>query len=409
MDKNKLTPARKIRQEFNQKQNDNIEKYFHKISEKLLSEKKVCSCCGKPYGSNDFWRSYTYANAGRLDEDGKMCVCYCKSCSYQLFDYYYSTYVNLEKAMEHTCLDLNVYWDPKLLKDAKVIYERNQRKLHILSEYMGALGRTGIESLGLTYWESPNVQGRELVKIDDIPDKDKKEKKDEFGFDTPINWAREDAENRKKIMRIFRYDPFIDAPDDEKPILYSDLMSMIDDAMEEDFIKLKAALEIVLSFNKIEKWRKKITILENKKDPPMAEIKALSQLRDAERKNITEFCRDNGFSQRYAQSKAKGSGTLSGIMDQMREKQYENGLLNMYDIETSESINQAAEASMKAIFNQLNVGDNEKYIIVQQQRDTIIKLEKESKRLAEELRKAKIEIERMKLEKKKLESEQEDD
>ena len=44
----------------------------------------------------------------------------------------------------------------------------------------------------------------------------------------------------------------------EKPILYSDLMSMIDDAMEDDFIKLKAALEIVLSFNKIEKWRKKI-------------------------------------------------------------------------------------------------------------------------------------------------------
>lgn len=409
MDKNKLTPARKFRQEFNEKQNANIEQYFHKISKSKLSEKKICNCCGKDYNSTDFWRSYTYINANRLDEDGKMCVPYCKSCSCKLFDYYYALYVNLEKAMEHTCLDLNVYWDPNLLKDAKIIYERNQRKLHILSEYMGALGRTGIESLGLTYWESPNVQGRELVKIDELPDKQKDNKKDNTGFDTPVSWAKEDAENRKKILRIFRYDPFTDAPDDEKPILYSDLVSMIDDAMEEDFIKLKAALEIVLSFNKIEKWRKKITILEGKKDPPMAEIKALSQLRDAERKNITEFCRDNGFSQRYAQSKAKGSGTLSGIMDQMREKQYENGLLNMYDIETSESINQAAEASMKAIFNQLNVGENEKYVIVQQQRDTIVKLEKESKRLAEELRKAKVEIERMKLEKKKMESEQEDD
>lgn len=406
-EKNRETPARKIRREFNERQNENIEKYFHKISPTLLSEKKVCNCCGKSYPSTEFWRSYTYANAGRLDPDGKMCVNYCKSCSCQIFDYYYALYVNLEKAMEHTCLDLNVYWDPKLLKDAKIIYEHNKRKMHILSEYMGALGRMGIESLGLTYWESPNVQEKDLVTIDELPDKQNK-KKDEIGMDTPIGWEKEDAENRKKILRIFRYDPFADAPEDEKPILYSDLMSMIDDAMEDDFIKLKAALEIVLSFNKIEKWRKKIAILENKKDPPMAEIKALSQLRDAERKNITEFCRDNGFSQRYAQSKAKGSGTLTGIMDQMREKQYENGLLNMYDIETSESINQAAEASIKAIFNQLTFGDNEKYLIVQQQRETIVKLEKETKRLAEELRKSRIEVERMKLEKKKWESEHND-
>ena len=84
-------------------------------------------------------------------------------------------------------------------------------------------------------------------------------------------------------------------------------------------------------------------------------------------------------------------------MNEMNEKQYEKAILNMYDIETSESINQAAEASIKAIFNQLNIGGNESYTIIQNQNDMIRKLEKQLKMTQEELRKANCKIVEMRL------------
>ena len=71
----------------------------------------------------------------------------------------------------------------------------------------------------------------------------------------------------------------------------------------------------------------------------------------------------------------------------------------MYDIETSESIGQAAKASMEAIFDQLNFGANESYLVIQNQRDMIRKLDSENKKLQEELRKANCKITEMKLKK----------
>lgn len=48
-------------------------------------------------------------------------------------------------------------------------------------------------------------------------------------------------------------------------------------------------------------------------------------------------------------------------MAKMNEMKYENAILNMYDVETSKSINQAADASFAAIFNQLSMSEAEIY------------------------------------------------
>ena len=70
----------------------------------------------------------------------------------------------------------------------------------------------------------------------------------------------------------------------------------------------------------------------------------------------------------------------------MNEKQYENELINKYDIQTSSTIQAAADASFKAIFNQLNLSDAEVYKIVQEQLGELRKLRQENDRLREDLR-----------------------
>ena len=403
----KITPAKQKQLEYEQKRNEIIDAFFKFPNNKVLEAEKVCTICGKPLVTDNYWKNYSFSNIGRMDTSGKICCPICKNCSYKLFDYYYKIgNKNLEYAMERICCDLNIYWDVERLKDAKEVYEKNNRKLHILSEYIGAIGRVGTDSLGLTYWDSPTIKNRNitLVQGDIQAQNDALLKENQFindGFDMPIDFAREDAENRKKIIKIFRYDPFEGDRETDKPALYRSLVMMLDDAMEEDFVKLNAALEVVRSFNKIESYRRKIQEHENSDEPDLSIIKSLTELKSKEMKNVTDLSKDHGFAGRYAQNQAKGAGTLSGVMEQIREKQYEDGILNLYDIQTSESINQAAEASMKAIFSQLSIATNvnEQFTIIQNQRDDLIKLRKENQKLKEDIRRANCKITEMKLEK----------
>lgn len=403
--KRKLGPAKKKAQEYYHGVNEVIGLYFSPQSDIKKKEKKRCTICNKDLISDSFWKNFSYVYSGRIDETNKICCPVCKNCGQRLFDYYYKMihHKSYTKAMEHVCCDLNLYWDIEVFNDCKKIYENNGRTLHILSEYVGALGRQGVEYLGKTYWDSPTIKNRNITIVQgENVDFEKKLINPEDlpvgrdGWDTPLDWAKEDAENRKKVLRVYRYDPFEFEPEEDKTALYRDLVAMLDDAMEDDYVKSRGALEVVRGFNRIEKLGKQIAIME-KSEQDLLQIQKIVDMKTKERTSITAYCKDNGFAASYGQKKAKGAGTLSGIMAETKEKQYEKGILNRFDIATSESIEQAAEASVKAIFSQLNIGGNETYTIIQNQNDAIRSLEKKLRNSEEDLRKANCKIVELKL------------
>ena len=71
---------------------------------------------------------------------------------------------------------------------------------------------------------------------------------------------------------------------------------------------------------------------------------------------------------------------------------------NAYDIKTSNAMQMAAQASWKAIFEQLNLSDSEFSEIVKNQRETITKLREENDSLKEQNRQINIIIKRKELE-----------
>ena len=77
-----------------------------------------------------------------------------------------------------------------------------------------------------------------------------------------------------------------------------------------------------------------------------------------------------------------------------------NVMPNRYDIETSKSIEQAANASFKAIMNQLNMSDSEYMVTTAEQLKRITELQRELSSTKEDLRLAKREIAELKLEEK---------
>ena len=384
--------------EYLQKLYQNWIKYFNRFVP--LYDKYVCSCCGKALPQDKYFLAYNEGNLGRIEANGKMHTHICMDCCKNLYEYlfYEKADKDGEKAMKWLCSYLNIYYDDVSYFKAKKTMEEKDRKTHIVEEYMGVISRSATLK-GKVFLESPDVDVNQN-KGDSKADKIINSNTGNVPEDLEEEWSKADLEAKRQVIKMVGYDPFYFEIEKDRKILYKDLLGMMEQGMELDGLKVQAAIQIVLSFKNIrelnEKYRKK-----SDEDAPVSELKALSELKKKELETITSFSRDNGFGERYAISKAKGENTFSGIMAKMNEMKYENAILNMYDIETSKSINQAADASFAAIFNQLSMSEAEVYKTCQDQLKKILVLQRENATLTENLRLAKRELAEKKLEEEK--------
>lgn len=384
--------------EYLQKLYQNWTKYFNRFVP--LYDKYVCSCCGKALPQDKYFLAYNEGNLGRIEANGKMHTHICMDCCKNLYEYlfYEKADKDGEKAMKWLCSYLNIYYDDVSYFKAKKTMEEKDRKTHIVEEYMSVISRSATLK-GKVFLESPNVDVNQN-QGDSKADKIINSNTGNVPEDLEEEWSKADLEAKRQVIKMVGYDPFYFEIEKDRKILYKDLLGMMEQGMELDGLKVQAAIQIVLSFKNIrelnEKYRKK-----SDEDAPVSELKALSELKKKELETITSFSRDNGFGERYAISKAKGENTFSGIMAKMNEMKYENAILNMYDVETSKSINQAADASFAAIFNQLSMSEAEVYKTCQDQLKKLLSLQRENATLTENLRLAKRELAEKKLEEEK--------
>ena len=384
-----------------QKYYQNWVKYLHRYVP--LYDKYVCTCCGKPKVQDEYFLVYAETDMGRIAPDGKMYSHICKDCCKKLYEYLYYEKANKdgEEAMKWLCSYLNIYFDDITYFKAKDAMEKNGKKNHIVEEYMNVVSRSATLK-GKTFLESPNIgsvnsgSGGSSEKAEKII----KSADGSVSNDTESTWSKEDLNAKRLVLKMVGYDPFYYEDEETRKILYKDLLGMLEQGMELDGMKVQGAIQIVLGFKNIrelsEKYKQKTMA-----DAPVKELKEIADLKKKELDTITDFSKNNGFGERFAISKAKGENTFTGIMAKMNEMKYENAILNMYDVETSKSINQAAEASFAAIFSQLNMSEAEVYKTCQDQLKKLVEMQRENTTLKENLRLAKREIAEMKLEKEK--------
>lgn len=384
-----------------QKYYQNWVKYLHRYVP--LYDKYVCTCCGKPKAQDEYFLVYAETDMGRIAPDGKMYSHICKDCCKKLYEYLYYEKANKdgEEAMKWLCSYLNIYFDDITYFKGKDAMEKNGKKNHIVEEYMNVVSRSATLK-GKTFLESPNIgsvnsgSGGSSEKAEKII----KSTDGSVSNDTESVWSKEDLNAKRLVLKMVGYDPFYYEDEETRKILYKDLLGMLEQGMELDGMKVQGAIQIVLGFKNIrelsEKYKQKTMA-----DAPVKELKEIADLKKKELDTITDFSKNNGFGERFAISKAKGENTFTGIMAKMNEMKYEDAILNMYDIETSKSINQAAEASFAAIFSQLNMSEAEVYKTCQDQLKKLVEMQRENTTLKENLRLAKREIAEMKLEKEK--------
>ena len=371
-----------------------------------LYNKYVCTCCGRPLPQGEYYLNYNETDLARVEPTGKMHTHLCKDCCKRLYEYLFfeKAKEDGQVAMMWFCSALNIYYDETIYLQAKQECSKKDSKKHIIDSYMSIMNQSATAK-GKVFLESKDIQGMigsGGANGNGRQDKDKRiinSKDGSVGDDTENGWSKQDLEAKRLVLKNVGYDPFYFEPEENRKILYKDLLGMLEAGMELDGLKVQAACQIVLAFSRIRELNERERRMMSG-DGSVAELKNLADLKNKQLDTITKFSRDNGFGERYAIAKAKGENSFTGIMAKMNEMKYEDAILNMYDIETSKSIEQAANASFKAIFNQLSMSDAEYAKQCTEQLQRIQKLTREKDALQEENRKLKYEMAKRDLEEK---------
>lgn len=334
-----------------------------------------CVCCGKEKKQD----KYFYKSNSPILKANNQRMVICRECCIDLYEYLVEKHDDCKTALYFACRMLDVYFDSSLYYSAeqqannsssKSIFAIYLQKCNSLPQYSG---KTFAESTPLNATENKNIF------------------KSEISLDT----TEEDKRNKDDVIRMVGYDPFENENPLDKKYLYNTLVDFLDESTLEDSFKLPAVIEIVKSFNQIDKINRSLSLLTadiNSMQNQTGGIKSLIESKDKIYRAVLAMAKDNGISVNHATNKSKGAGTLSGIIKQLQERGFSQADVNLFDIETAKGIQQVAELSNESIFKQLMLDENDYTWMISEQRELIKKQDKKLVDLEEENRLLKIKL-----------------
>lgn len=349
-------------------------------------EKKryLCPYCNKEKVETEF-----YMSSDPLVMTGKTTMC--KDCAEKIArnwdprtkEYHDCTKASVQEALER--LDkpfLNKIWDSsyfEYINDNAGLKRTNIWASYIknigMQQYRGMRWRDG--DLFTSYKERALREAKDDSASADVQSEIVKE-------------AEEYEINRRDVIRMVGYDPFLNYPiKEDKPILYAQLVSFIDDETKNDGMKMNAVIQIVQAFNQIQKINDAINDLTSDVRKLNNNNGTIKQLADTTTKLLSganALAKDNGISVNFNNSKSKGANTLTGKMKELDQIGFRDAKINMYDIDYCKGMQQVAEISAQAQVNQIGFDENVMNEIGNIRRELIDDLQKQRDKAVERAR-----------------------
>ena len=330
----------------------------------MAGEKKVLAALGtatlKPYcvgcrtnlAPEEFWGSYGYVSLFRKTKETGGRSLLCKDCARALYNQILAeTKEDHFQALYQLCFMNDWYYDEflatSIINDLQIGDLMPDKYLEVIFQKEEYKNKTFYDQLDRASF----VKASMLKESEEALTED-------------------DKQNRADIKKAFGYDPFETKPVDQRPMLYRSLSQMIDPTLNNDLVRQRAAIEIVSNYEEIDRLDVAIAKLSLTPDDIVKNAKDLETLRKMKsdvNKNISMLCKDHGLSVKYANSKSRGAGTLSGIMRDMEDSDYDEGVVNLYDIETSTSMQQCSDISAKSVSAQLKLSDSDYAEMIEEQ------------------------------------------
>ena len=349
-------------------------------------EKKryLCPYCNKEKVETEF-----YMSSDPLVMTGKTTMC--KDCAEKIArnwdprtkEYHDCTKASVQEALER--LDkpfLDKIWDAsyfEYINDNAGLKRTNIWASYIknigMQQYRGMRWRDG--DLFTSYKERALREAKDISASADVQSEIIKE-------------TEEYEVNRRDVIRMVGYDPFLNYPiKEDKPILYAQLVSFIDDETKNDGMKMNAVIQIVQAFNQIQKINDAINDLTSDVRKLNNNNGTIKQLADTTTKLLSganALAKDNGISVNFNNSKSKGANTLTGKMKELDQIGFRDAKINMYDIDYCKGMQQVAEISAQAQVNQIGLDENVMNEIGNIRRELIDDLQKQRDKAVERAR-----------------------
>lgn len=210
-----------------------------------------------------------------------------------------------------------------------------------------------------------------------------------------VRWSEQDKQNKQYAIDIVGYDPFEEYPEEGRKFLFNQLSPYLEDESNaDDAYKLSQILQIIKNNYQIDNCDKKMSHLDPLKDADS--IKTLSDIKNKLVQSNDKIAKENEISVKNRSNKEAGKSTLTKLMRDLREQDFEKAEADYYDQLRSQGTQWAVDMSLKAIKENGIFDENDKKEIYEMQLDMINALNKEVDDLKEKVRILTLENDKLK-------------
>ena len=224
-----------------------------------------------------------------------------------------------------------------------------------------------------------------------------------FGYDviTGMIQNEQDLQNKKYAIEVIGYDPFEDYPEESRKFLFNQLSPYLeDDNNVDDTYKLSQILQIIKNNNQIDICDKKMSILDPLKDADS--VKVLNEIKNKLVQSNDKIAKENEISVKNRSNKDAGKSTLTYLMRDLRQKDFDKAEADYYDQLRSPGTRWAVDMSITSIKQNGMFDENDKKEVYEMQLDLIDNLNQQLDEAKEKIRLLTKENDRLKLQLEKV-------
>lgn len=347
----------------------NAKKSMATTSQKAAEEKEeyLCYCCGEKKRKSSFYASSDPFN-------GIGVTPFCKSCiekiarnySEQRGQYGEVTKASLCEALER--IDL-----PYLDK----LWESSYNEVHDPSLKQP---KTNVWSAYIKNVKLPQYNGMRWRDGDLFKDGEEEVHSETVTLPQTEEVLEECEKNRKEIIRLIGYDPFIKEAEEDKPLLYAQLIGYIDgDGNNDDMTRVLDSIEIVRGYLQLQKLNDmSARAFSNLGTTGQSgEIKNYMDTKKKVADVISQLAEQSCISMKHNKNSKKGEDTWTGKIKKLKDLNLREAENNGFDIGTCRGMQQVLDLSNASIIRQLRLDESEYSDMIAEQRDMIVKLQNE--------------------------------
>ena len=223
---------------------------------------------------------------------------------------------------------------------------------------------------------------------------------DEMRENDEAKWNASDLKNKSYVLQSVGYDCFDDEnyTDSNRKFLFNTMADYLTDDVLEDPHKMQRVISLVKTTLQLDSVDKLMNNELRKKNPDNSLIKSLTDIKDKLERTINSSASENGLSAKGSGKGSRGSTTLTNIMKEMGENDFDEIKVNVVNIKLSKSYQEIAADNAKSLMDELNFTSDEYARMVATQSQEMVTLQNKIMELEESIRLLKIENKTLKIE-----------